>query len=121
MIKTIRYRISRKLVPIAVALLTFAIGFASFHFWNPVVLEVTNQGYGMVYPKAEILELRVYQNGRVEYDVYPLWKDSSFNIRYWFPKQHSKLSSAEVNELIGLAEQPDFLSARENYEAGYAH
>ena len=121
MIKPILCRISRKLVPVATALVTFAIGFGSFHFWNPVVLEVTNQGYGMVYPKAEILELRVYQNGRVEYDVYPPWKDSLFNLGYWFPMRHSKLSSSEVKELIVLAEQPDFLSARESYEAGYMH
>ena len=83
------------------------------------MLEVTTHGYGVVYPRAEILTLRMYQNGRVEYDVYPPWEDSSFNLRYWFPMRHSKLTDAEVNELISLAEQPDFFSAREKYDAGH--
>ena len=85
------------------------------------MLEVTTQGYGMVYPRAEILELRVYKNGRVEYDVYPPQENASFNLHYWFPRQHSTLTSAEVTELSSLAEQPDFLAAREKYKEGHIH
>jgi hypothetical protein len=112
---------SSKLLPVAVAVVTFVIGFESLYFRNPVIMEITTHGYGMVYPRAEILELRVYQNGRLEYDVYPPQEDEILNIHYWFPRRYSKLNSDDVNELIRLAEQPDFLAAQEQYEGSYPH
>ena len=121
MLKMRLSKVAGKLLPFAVGILTFVIGFGSLYYRNPVVLEITVQGYGMVYPEAEILELRVYQNGRVEYDSYPDQENAFFNPRYWFPRQHAKLSRSEAAELIGLAEQNDFLSAKEKYEAGYPH
>jgi hypothetical protein len=45
-------QVARKLLPIAVTILTFVIGFGSLYYQNPVVLEITVQGYGIVYPKA---------------------------------------------------------------------
>ena len=116
-----RSQVLRKLLLIAVSILTFVVGFGTLYFRNPVVLEVTTHGYGMVYPSAEVLEMRVYENGRVEYDVYPPQEAAELKIRYWFPMQHSKLTSDEVNELMRLAEQPDFLSAQEQYGAGHQH
>jgi len=114
-------KVRTKLLPVAVALLTFVIGLGSMYFRNPVIMEITTHGYGMVYPRAEILTLRVYQNGRIEYDAYPPQGGESFNIRYWFPRRHSKLSSDDVNELVRLVEQPDFLAAQERYEGSYPH
>jgi len=91
-----------------------------YYYWiyhnNPVLLEISTDCRGTTYPRGQVLEFRLYQSGRVEYDKYPPQTDSSsLQLSYWFPRKHSYIPAAQVNELIALAEQPDFLGAKHLY------
>lgn len=104
---------------LTVALLAFLISLGVFYFWtyhhNPVVLEISTDCRGMTNPRGEVLDFRLYESGRVESGNYPPQDSYGFNLRYWFSRAHSQLSPAEVEELINLAEQPDFLAAQDEY------
>ncbi len=104
-----------------VGLLTFVICFWSLRSRSAVIFEVTTHGYGMVYPTSEVLDLRLYQNGRIEYDVYPPQGREFLNIHYWFPRHHSEVNSTDFNELNRLIEQPDLLTAQERYKGSRPH
>lgn len=71
----------------------------------------------MVYPKeGDILYFRLYESGRLEYDGYPNQdppKITSRNVQ--ITRKHAQLSEDDVNELISLASQPDFLNAKDEY------
>jgi hypothetical protein len=84
---------------------------------DKVVLEITTNASGMVYPReGDILDMRLYESGRFEYDDYPNQdppKITSANVI--ITRKESKLNADSVRELIGLAEQPDFLAADDEY------
>jgi hypothetical protein len=84
---------------------------------DEVVLEVITNASGMVYPKeGDILNFRLYESGRFEYDDYPNQDPPRVTTRnVVITKKEAKLNTDEVKELINLAEQPDFLAAKENY------
>ena len=84
---------------------------------DEVVLEIITDASGMVYPKeGEILDFRLYKSGRFEYDDYPNQDPPRVTTRnVIITKKDAKLSADDVKELINLAEQPDFLAAKENY------
>ncbi len=85
---------------------------------NPVVLEIYTDCRGMTYPRGKVLQFRLYQSGLLEYDKYPAQDQLSYlHLRYWFPRTHSYVTPTRVNELIALAEQPDFLGAEREYPA----
>jgi hypothetical protein len=102
------------------ALLTFLAGFGAYYFAvyyrNPVVLEISTRGTGMVYPPGEVLDFRLYENGRLEYDDYPKQDPPRATMaNVVIRRKAATLSPSDVKGLIGLAEQPDFLSAKEEY------
>jgi hypothetical protein len=64
----------------------------------------------------DLLEVRLYESGRFEFDDYPgeyLPREMPNNI----VRKVEKLNPEELKELVSLAEQPDFLSARFAYPA----
>ena len=96
------------------------LGFGILNFWvyhnNPVVLEVSTDCRGLTYPRGPVLDFRLYQNGRLEYDAYPQdERTAQSHFRYWFPRTHSYITPAEVQELMNIAKQPDFLAAEREY------
>jgi hypothetical protein len=106
---------------LSIALVT-AFVYGAYYFWvyhnNPVVLEIYTDCRGMTYPQGKLLNFRLYQSGRLEYDKYPPQEQSPYShLRYWFPRTHSYVTPTQVNELIALAEQPDFLGAEREYPA----
>lgn len=90
---------------------------------DQAVLEVTTTAQGSVYPKeGDILQIRLFQNGRFEYDDFPDYnppQTTSKNVVV--TKKESYLSQEFTKELINLAEQPDFLSAEEKYDSLHQH
>jgi hypothetical protein len=74
-----------------------------------VLLEVTLQGRGMVWPnRMTRVFFRLYNSGKLEYDARTKTK---------VERRKSRLNRQQVNELIGLAERRDFLEARKKYPA----
>ena len=116
-------RLILKPLPLVLSLALVAVlGYGAHYFWvyhnNPVLLEIYTDCRGMTYPQGKLLNLRLYQSGRLEYDKYPPQEQSRYlHLRYWFPRTHSYAAPAQVNELIALAEQPDFLDAEPEYPA----
>ena len=95
-------------------------GYVGYHFWvyhnNPVLLEIYTDCRGMTYPHGKVLDIRLYQSGRLEYDRYPPDELSAhWHFRYWFPRTHVYVTPDQVNEFIELAEQPDFRAAKDEY------
>lgn len=88
---------------------------------DQVVLEIITTAKGMVYPKeGDLLDMRLYKSGRFEYDDYPDInppKVTSENAS--ITRKEAKLAPEQVKELISLAEQPDFISAKEEYPSLY--
>jgi hypothetical protein len=88
---------------------------------DKVVLEIITTASGMVYPKeGDLLDMRLYESGRFEYDDYPEQKPPT----YFSPpitRKESRLNPEDVRNLINLAEQPDFLSAEEKYPGILPH
>lgn len=86
---------------------------------DAVVLEIVSTTSEMVYPKGDILIMRLYQSGRFEYDDYA---DNPPNTRNATTvRKENKLKPQDVIELITLAKQPDFLSAEEIYSEPRPH
>ena len=81
------------------------------------VLEVVTEAIGMLYPReGDILQMRLSESGRFEYDDFldydhPRVTSRNVVIR----RKEAKLSPEETRELIDLAEQPGFLSAKKEY------
>jgi hypothetical protein len=88
---------------------------------NHILLEVVTTASGAVYPKeGDILQMRLFADGHFEYDDFPDYNPpeaSSRNVSV--TKKEAKLTVEQVNELILLAKQPDFLAAQEKYESFY--
>ncbi|MDT5123204.1 MAG: hypothetical protein QOC96_2686 [Acidobacteriota bacterium] len=90
---------------------------------DPVVLEIITHASGVVYPKqGDLLDMRLYESGRFEYDDYPDQPPpDTLPSQVTVTKKEAKLNPEDVKELIGLAEQPDFLSAKDNYPGLHPH
>ena len=82
---------------------------------DPVILEIVTNASGVVYPQGDILDLRLYESGRFEYDDYNNQGKREKQIR------EAELSAEQVRELIGLAQRADFLSAKEKYPSLRPH
>ncbi|MDQ3753418.1 MAG: hypothetical protein M3371_01635 [Acidobacteriota bacterium] len=120
-------RVHLALLLYLVVALTFAC--ASQRSLNPlaksdeVVLEVVTTASGMVYPKeGDILNFRLYESGRFQYDDYPDQNLSGvITQNVVITNKEAKVSADDVRELISLAEQPDFLAAKESYPGLHPH
>jgi hypothetical protein len=89
--------------------------------YDRVVLEVVTHARGPVYPKeGDILDMRLYESGRFEYDDYPETPSPTLNA-IQVTRKEARLSESETRELIDLAGQPDFLAAKNSYPAFRQH
>jgi hypothetical protein len=80
-----------------------------------VALEIVTNARGPVYPKeGDILDMRLYDSGRFEYDDYPLRPSPTLD-PVQITRKEARLSESETRELIDLAGQPDFLAAKDTY------
>ena len=113
----------RKLAPLLLIVgLVAVIGYGIHYFWvyhnNPVLLEIYTDCSGMTYPQGKLLNFRLYQSGRLEFDKYPSQEELRYlHLQYWFPRTHSYMTRTQVNDLMALAEQSDFLGAEPEYPA----
>lgn len=84
---------------------------------DEIILEVITTAAGNIYPKeGELLDMRLYESGRFEYDDYPDYNPPhtrTGNIS--ITRKEGGLNPEDVKELVSLASQPDFLSAKEHY------
>lgn len=90
---------------------------------DELVLEVITNAGGSAYPKeGDILQMRLYESGRFEYDDFPDYnppKASSYNVV--IKRKDAQLNPEDAKELIDLTEQSDFLSAKEKYSSLHRH
>lgn len=90
---------------------------------DQVVLEVITTIDISGFPKVgDILQMRLYEDGHFEYDDFPDYdppKITDYNVV--IIKKEATLSPEDVKELVDLAEQPDFLSAKEYYSSLTQH
>jgi hypothetical protein len=115
-----RRSILKPLLLVLLLALIAVLGYGAHSFWvyhnNPVLLDIYTDCRGMTYPQGRVVEFRLYQDGRLEYEKYPPqgpWVH--LRPRYWLPGTHSYLTPSQVSEFIALAEQPDFLGAEPEY------
>jgi hypothetical protein len=87
------------------------------------ILEVVTSASGAAYPKeGDILQMRLFPDGRFEYDDFPDYDPPRFTSRnVVVTRKENILPSFEVDELIALAENVDFLSASERYQSLRRH
>lgn len=90
---------------------------------SPIVLEVVVTASGMVYPKeGDILEMRLHVSGVFEYDDYPAQNPpENMAGKVKITKKAAKLTTEEVNELLNIARQPDFLAGKSDYASLHPH
>ena len=79
---------------------------------DPVLLDISQRSIGMGARELP-LRFRLYDSGRLEYEVFS--KTDPGSTKYVLMRKELQLSAAIVKELIGLAEQPDFLGAPAQY------
>jgi hypothetical protein len=82
------------------------------------VLEVTTDIMGgQVYPQdGKLLSLRLYENGRFDYDDYPEPGSAGGEFGHVvITRKQASLSKDDVRRLMELAEQPDFQRAEGSY------
>ena len=82
------------------------------------ILEVITNVYGG-YPKdGDILQMRLFKDGRFEYDDFPDYDPPRATGRnVTITKKEARLTEDDVKELIALATSPNFLSSKEKYES----
>ena len=85
---------------------------------NPpaLVLEVVTNYSGMVEPKGDILEMRLYEDGRFEYDDFPRCLPGyRYKGEPKLVRSESRVSPDAVQQLVKIGMQPDFQSASPMY------
>jgi hypothetical protein len=80
---------------------------------EPVILQITDCGWGMSYPQSCRLYFRMWGSGKFEYEAEPQY-DAKLKKLAWKTKA-SHLNRTKVQEIIGLISSPDFLEAKDNY------
>ena len=84
-------------------------------FEDTVLLEVLTTMTGEVYPKGEVLTLRLYDNGNVEFDDFPKYVPED-RIPFRKEKKISKISSEEIERIKEILNQNDLLEAKPKYK-----
>lgn len=82
---------------------------------DQVILNICHYGTGMVALPRARLHFRLYQSGRMEYEVSPKYdaQGGEANLRLLMKK--AKVRAEDVAEIIRLGEQPDFQAAKDEY------
>jgi hypothetical protein len=95
---------------------------SSENFASPI-LEVTTTAYGAAYPKeGDILQMRLFEDGRFEYDDFPDYDPPRFTSgNVTITRKEGRLALPDVQKLVALAESDDFLSAEEEYRSLQSH
>jgi hypothetical protein len=86
-------------------------------------LEIVTTASGVVYPReGDILYMRLFESGRFQYDSYPEQHPPDAVMgKVPITTKESAIDPAAVQEIIALAEQPDFQSAKSNYPGFQPH
>lgn len=80
-----------------------------------IILEISDYGAGMVNYQGEKLFCRLYGDGRFQYEVLPKYRPNAGRKNYVLIKKEMRLSKNQVSEIVNLAEQSDFLQAKDKY------
>jgi hypothetical protein len=82
---------------------------------DPVILNVCNQGRGMTALPQLRLHFRLYQSGRVEYEVNPDYDPGAGEANHQLILKKTKIDAREVDEIIRLGQESDFQNAKSEY------
>jgi len=78
-----------------------------------VLLEVSTKLAGMVKPSGELLDIRLYSTGEVDYEEYlSVIDDNGFNKK---SKKSLKITEDDFQELKKMLEMSDLINAKTNY------
>lgn len=85
-----------------------------------VLLDVSTVLSGSVYPKGEILNLRVYKGGKVEFDDYP---PNPFEVNASRKRQRlsSQIDVKDIQEIERIISQMDFSNMEKKYNPTTPH
>jgi hypothetical protein len=84
---------------------------------DQLILDITRQGGGLIFPASKQLYFRLYRSGRLEFEVPPKFDPEATRPNFELVKQETKLNARDVDDLIRLAEQPNLLAAASSYPA----
>lgn len=83
--------------------------------FNEPILEVTSDFVGMMWINGKVIDIRLFEDGVVEYDAYP--KTPSTNLKAEDVKiaQRKKISDEQTKEFINYLTNKEFLNAKNKY------
>lgn len=84
---------------------------------DQVVLDITRQGSGLIFPASKQVYFRLYRDGRLEFEVPPKFDPEAKQPSFELVKRETKIKTREVDELISLAEQSNLFAASSSYPA----
>lgn len=80
---------------------------------DEVLLEVYTDLEGMVYPSGKVLDLKLYDSGRVEYDYYPPRQDNERPVS--LQRRETSLEKESLESIKKLIIEPGLLEAKSEY------
>lgn len=81
------------------------------------LLDISMTSSAMGRTSKQPLYFRLYESGRLEYEVWQKTDSDAGNAKQVLVKKEIQLSKPTVKEFIRLAEEPDFLNARDGYSS----
>jgi len=82
---------------------------------DPVILTVCNEGRGMTALPQIRLYFRLYQSGRLEYEINPDYNPEAGEANYKLVLKKTKIDPKEVDEIIRLGGESGFQNAKSEY------
>ncbi len=84
------------------------------NFEEPI-LEVTSDFVGMMWINGKVVDFRLFENGTVEYDVYPKTSSTQLKAEEVKTLQRKEISAEQTKEFIDFLTNKEFLSAKNKY------
>jgi hypothetical protein len=82
---------------------------------DAVILSVCNKASGMTGIPRLRLYFRLYQSGRVEYEINPGFNPQAGESNFKLILKNTKIDAKEVAEIVRLGTEPDFQNAKSEY------
>lgn len=82
---------------------------------DPIILTVCNEGQGMTALPRHRLYFRLYQSGRLEYEINPDYNPEAGEATYKLVLKKTKIDEKEAAEIIKLGRESDFQKAKSEY------
>ncbi len=82
---------------------------------NTVILEVTTDASATSYPSGHILDMRLYENMKVEFDFYPPNTPERLGEKLTLETKKDKLNQHDYHQITSLLDSLDLSSANDYY------